>query len=113
MDMGGQEGSDEPTVETAEALAEKIKDLINLDGIENRYVELPKLNLDDVVVPNNVIHKVCNDSWIESESYNKQFDEDNTNIFEDIDAEYVQFKREAQKEVNYLVKEFELSLIHI
>ncbi|HJM36158.1 MAG TPA: hypothetical protein QF487_06495, partial [Acidimicrobiales bacterium] len=106
MDMGGQEGSDEPTVETAEALAEKLKDLINLDGVENRYVELPKLNLEDVVVPNDVIHKVCNDSWIESESYNKQFDEDR-NIFEDIDAEYVQFKREAQKEVNYLVKEFE------
>ena len=106
MDMGGQEGSDEPTVETAEALAEKLKDLINLDGVENRYVELPKLNLEDVVVPNDVIHKVCNDSWIESESYNKQFDEDK-NIFEDIDAEYVQFKREAQKEVNYLVKEFE------
>ena len=45
VDMGGQEGSDEPTVETAEALAEKLKDLINLDGVENRYVELPKLNL--------------------------------------------------------------------
>ena len=105
MDMGGQEGSDEPTVETAEALADKLKDLINLDGVENRYVELPKLNLEDVVVPNDVIHKVCNDSWIESESYNKEFSE--ANIFEDIDAEYVQFKREAQKEVNYLVKEFE------
>ena len=105
MDMGGQEGSDEPTVETAESLADKLKDLMNLDGVENTYVELPKLNLDDVVVPNDAIHKVCNDSWIESISYNKEFSE--ANIFEDVDAEYVQFKREAQKEVNYLVKEFE------
>ena len=105
MDMGDATQSEEPTVETAESLAEKLKDLINLDGVENAYVELPKLNLDDVIVPNDAIHKVCNDSWEESIAYNKEFSEDN--IFEDVDSEYVQFKREAQKEVNYLVKEFE------
>ena len=105
MDMGDATQSEEPTVETAESLAEKLKDLINLDGVENAYVELPKLNLDDVIVPNDAIHKVCDDSWEESISYNKEFSE--ANIFEDVDAEYVQFKREAQKEVNYLVKEFE------
>ena len=105
MDMGGQEGSDEPTVETVESLSEKLKDLVNLDGVENTYVELPKLNLDDVIVPNDAIHKVCDDAWVESTAYNKEFSE--ANIFEDVDAEYVQFKREAQKEVNYLVKEFE------
>lgn len=105
MDMGDATQSEEPTVETAESLAEKLKDLINLDGVENAYVELPKLNLDDVIVPNDAIHKVCNDSWEESIAYNKEFSE--ANIFEDVDAEYVQFKREAQKEVNYLVKEFE------
>ena len=105
MDMGDATQSEEPTVETAESLAEKLKDLINLDGVENAYVELPKLNLDDVIVPNDAIHKVCNDQWEESITYNKEFSE--ANIFEDVDAEYVQFKREAQKEVNYLVKEFE------
>ena len=105
MDMGDATQSDEPTVETADALADKLKDLMNLDGIENTYVELPKLNLDDVIVPNDAIHKVCNDQWEESIAYNKEFSE--ANIFEDVDAEYVQFKREAQKEVNYLVKEFE------
>ena len=105
MDMGDATQSDEPTVETADALADKLKDLMNLDGIENTYVELPKLNLDDVIVPNDAIHKVCDDQWEESIAYNKEFSEDN--IFEDVDAEYVQFKREAQKEVNYLVKEFE------
>ena len=105
MDMDDATQSEEPTVETAESLADKLKDLMNLDGVENTYVELPKLNLEDVVVPNDAIHKVCNDSWIESISYNKEFSE--ANIFEDVDAEYVQFKREAQKEVNYLVKEFE------
>ena len=112
MDMGDATQSEEPTVETAESLADKLKDLINLDGVENTYVELPKLNLEDVVVPNDAIHKVCNDSWEESIAYNKQFIDkkdffSEANIFEDVDAEYVQFKREAQKEVNYLVKEFE------
>ena len=112
MDMGDATQSEEPTVETAESLADKLKDLINLDGVENTYVELPKLNVEDVVVPNDAIHKVCNDSWEESIAYNKQFIDkkdffSEANIFEDVDAEYVQFKREAQKEVNYLVKEFE------
>ena len=69
MDMGDATQSEEPTVETAEALADKLKDLINLDGVENTYVELPKLNLDDVIVPNDAIHKVCDDQWIESVSY--------------------------------------------
>ena len=28
-------------------------------------------------------------------------------IFEEVDADFVKFKRDAQKEVSYLVKEFE------
>ena len=106
VDMGGQKGSEEPTVETADALEDRLKDLMSFDGVENTYVELPKLNLNDVIVSNNTIHKVCDDQWEESITHNKQYDA-NDNIFEDTDAEYVQFKREAQKEVNYLVKEFE------
>ena len=105
MDIDDVTQSEEPTVETADSLADRLKDLINLDGVENTYVELPKLNLDDVIVPNDAIHKVCDDQWVDSIAYNKEFSDEN--IFEDVDAEYIQFKREAQKEVNYLVKEFE------
>jgi len=106
MDMDDPTESDEPTVETADALADKLKDLINIDGLENRYVELPKLNLEDVIVPNDDIHKGCDGQWVDSIEFNKKYDTDK-NIFEDVDTEYIQFKREAQKEVNYLVKEFE------
>ena len=34
MDMDDPTESDEPTVETADALADKLKDLINIDGLE-------------------------------------------------------------------------------
>ena len=112
MDMGEEKGSDEPEVETAEALADKLKDLMNLDGIENTYVELPELNLDDIIVSNEAIHKVCDDNWIESVEYVKKFEDaypysSSENIFEECDEAYLKFKKEAQKEVNYLVKEFE------
>ena len=112
MDMGGQEGSDEPTVETVNALADKLKDLVDMDGIENVYIELPKLNLEDVIVSNEAIHKVCVDQWVESQEYSEQFGYRkeyglSQNVFEQCDEAYLKFKKEAQKEVNYLVKEFE------
>ena len=112
MDMGEEKGSDEPEVETAEALADKLKDLMNLDGIENTYIELPKLNLDDIIVSNEAIHKVCDDNWVESAEYVKKFEDvypyaSSENIFDECDEAYLKFKKEAQKEVNYLVKEFE------
>ena len=112
MDMGDVTQSEEPTVETVDSLADKLKDLMNLDGIENTYVELPKLNLDDIIVSNEAIHKVCDDNWVESAEYVKKFEDvypysSSENIFDACDEAYLKFKKEAQKEVNYLVKEFE------
>ncbi len=112
MNMGGQTGSEEPEVGTADALSEKLKDLVDMDGIENVYVELPELNLDDVIVSNEAIHKVCADQWVESQEYSDQFGYRkqyglSENVFEECDEAYLKFKKEAQKEVNYLVKEFE------
>jgi len=108
MEMGGEQASaeEEPEVQTVEALAEKLKDLVNLEGIENVYVELPKLNLDDVIVSNKTIHKVCTDQWVDSVKYARDNDYPE-NIFDDCDEDYLKFKKDAQKEVNYLVKEFE------
>ena len=38
---GNSDSNDEPTVETAESLADSIMDLINHNGIENTYVAIP------------------------------------------------------------------------
>ena len=48
------------------------------------------------------IHEKCSDAWIASI---EKSGEDNS-IFDIVDNEFIKFKRSAQKEVNYLIKEF-------
>jgi hypothetical protein len=99
------------TVETADSLDQKIRDLVNSNGTENTYVSIPKLNLETVIAKNEKVHKIIDDSFtIQQEEYDaraKEIGFDTSNIFYDADSSFVEFKRDAQKEVNYLVKEFE------
>ena len=92
----------EPDVKTMNSLEENLKELVNNNIQETNYIEVPKLNLDSVIVSNQIIHNTCKETW------EKQlFIHEDSEIFTTVDAEYVDFKRSAQKEVNYLVKEFE------
>jgi hypothetical protein len=92
----------EPDVKTMNSLEENLKELVNNNIQETNYIEVPKLNLDSVIVSNQIIHNTCKETW------DKQLIIlDDSEIFTKVDAEYVDFKRSAQKEVNYLVKEFE------
>jgi hypothetical protein len=95
--QSGGEHNEEPEVKTVDSLEEALKELVNQSGEENVYLELPKVDLKKVIVPNAEIHKNCDDLWIESEPEN----------FHVVDRMFAEFKRSAQKEVNYLVKEFE------
>ena len=94
--MGGGESAD-LDVQTMSAFDEAIKDLVEESGYENVYVELPKLDLNHVIVSNSEIHNGCEEQW-------SHYEED---PFVNVDQEFYEFKRSAQKEVNYLVKEFE------
>ena len=100
----GGEKDEEPEVKTMESLEEALKELVNNSGPENVYLELPNLDLKKVIVPNAEIHNRCKESW---ESYLKHNDYEPSEIFGVADKEFREFKRSAQKEVNYLVKEFE------
>jgi len=103
--------ADDPTVETAEAFNSSIQDLINYNGIENAYIERPDLNIENIIASNEDVHKEIDYHWVQEigifkerqEKYNFPHD----NIFEEVDADFTKFKRDAQKEVSYLVKEFE------
>ena len=114
---GGINASDlpdieEPEIHTAKAFEDALKDLTNLnDGNkENVYVELPQVNLKNIIVPNNVIHDRINLYWQEEEKRwtdNKGDYLLHEGCYDSSDNEYYKFKKNAQKEVNYLVKEFE------
>ena len=100
----GGETNEDPEVKTMESLEEALKQLVDHNGIENVYLELPKLDLNKIIVPNAEIHDKCKEywgSWMEEQGYITE------EIFGEVDKKFVEFKRSAQKEVNYLVKEFE------
>jgi len=65
------------------------------------YYEIPKINLDNVIISSTEIHSLINDWWKVTS------DEHQLNSFSFVDKEYHDYKKSAQKEVNYLVKEFE------
>ena len=89
-----------PDVKTMSSLENSIKNLVNENTTrENVYLEIPKVNLDTVIISNEKIHKLCSEVWA-----NYPAEE---GIFVDVDKNYSNFKTSAQKEVNYLVKEFE------
>ena len=96
-----RESNNEPQVETMNSLDEKLKSLNTLDGDESQYLEIPDINLESFIVSNEKIHT-------EIDQYFNTIENGMTeNVFEFTDSEYQKFKKSAQKEVNYLVKEFE------
>jgi len=98
------EKDEEPEVKTMDNLEEALKDLVNNDGYENVYLELPQVDLNKIIVPNAEIHEKCFSEWNNYLERNKYSEND---IFGEVDKKFAEFKRSAQKEVNYLVKEFE------
>ena len=99
----GGETSD-PEVKTMDNLEKALKDLLSTDGSENVYLELPKLDMKQIIGNNSDIHHTCKVQWNE---YLEKLGYSYEEVFGEVDKEFVDFKRSAQKEVNYLVKEFE------
>ena len=101
----------EMEAQTDKALEENLKNLTKSSDkhsyYDPEYIEIPKLNLDTLVASNADVHEYLQDHWIKCQ---KNWDENSDtckDIFEPVDNEYRLFRRSAQKEVNYLVKEFE------
>ena len=93
----GGETNEEPEVKTVDSLEEALKNLVNQTGEENVYLEVPKLDLKKIIVPNSEIQQRCEEVWADQDSERFKF----------VDNKFLEFKKSAQKEVNYLVKEFE------
>ena len=107
---GPPEQDSEPQVRTDTALAKAIKDLVNDEAQPNEYIELPQLNLNTVINPNAAVHAYIEDYWRQEEQDRKNYNEGFEYLLQDYDRveqAYQKYRKEAQKEVNYLVKEFE------
>ena len=99
---------DDIEVQTADSLESRLRDLVNNEHVtENVYVEIPKVKLENIIASNEEVHKEIDNDWIEQDKRWKENGSGLTVNFDEVDADYVQFKRDSQKEVSYLVKEFE------
>jgi hypothetical protein len=96
-DSDSEDDDKEPEVETMNSLEESLKSLIDPLTMETVYLEIPNLNLDKIVIPNSEIHSICKQEWGHIDD----------SIFSAVDMEFEEFKKNSQREVSYLVKEFE------
>ena len=65
----------------------------------SNYIEIPNIDLKKVIVENSDLHSRIDKEWRESHP--------DESVFRFPDKQFFEFKKSAQKEVNYLVKEFE------
>ena len=80
----------------------------------SNYVEVPRINIPQIVVTNKKIHEELETSWYEQQNpqeyycpYSEKKKLTKPKNFDNVNNTYNEFKKSASKEVNYLVKEFE------
>jgi len=119
---GSAEGSsensitEEPKVQTDEAFNEGTQELNGLsDQYRNpEYYEVPEVDVEQLIISNTECHKEISAHWEKLSTdepywceYSKKYHIIKATNFTYVDTQYNKFKLSTQKEVNYLVKEFE------
>jgi hypothetical protein len=99
-------------VQTDKSLQENLQNLIQPDTLHNVYAENPDVNLEDLVISNSQIHQELTShfqSQLEPMTTTDHYGQEHVYRanYDPVDLLFQEFKKSAQKEVNYLVKEFE------
>lgn len=92
---------DELSSKTSRSFDEKSQELVDKKAQETAYVELPKMNLETMIIPNEFIHQKT------AEFYGNHSNSWVRDTYEQMCKNYASYKKSAEKEVSYLVKEFE------
>ncbi|AHB80542.1 peptidase [Synechococcus phage ACG-2014h] len=98
----GEESNAGERSETQRAFDDAADKLTNRHASNPVYVEIP----DSVDLPTYIADWTEVHDWIDQCRINRISDE-RYECFDEVDKSYVKFRKESQKEVNYLVKEFE------
>ena len=111
---GGEGGIE---ISSATELDRSIQNLNRSDSVQNEYFELPQVNTGHIIIDNAHIHKCIELEWNEQITNKKthqylesEYDPSKYVLesLNDARKDFKDFKKSAQKEVNYLVKEFEM-----
>ena len=104
-DIQGGEFGDIDVSTTQRSLDESLEDLTNTykDQVPTQYVTIPNMNLEKVVIDFNTIKTYLDEHFVKENTTDSsnQFLIEHTKRFNE-------FKKSSNKEVNYLVKEFEM-----
>ena len=106
--QSSNQGGDQFDTVTDKNLEENIEELSSKQSSSREdpaYVEVPKVNLDTVIVSNEEFYEELDTFYSDTTHQFTVAGLDDP--FTSTDAKFNLFKRSAQKEVNYLVKEFE------
>ena len=106
--QSSNQGGDQFDTVTDKNLEENIEELSSKQSSNREdpaYVEVPKVNLDTVIVSNEEFYEELDTFYSDTTHQFTVAGLDDP--FTSTDAKFNLFKRSAQKEVNYLVKEFE------
>ena len=103
---GAGDTYDENESKTQRAFDENAEELANNSEYirETEYVELPEMIMENVIVDSKDLTPYITKCFNDKQAERMEFWGD---IFEGSDTYYAKFKKSSQKEVNYLVKEFE------
>ena len=95
--------SDEEVSKTQRSFDSELESLTdkNSHGHETDYVELPKFDINQIIADNTLLREYLN------ENFRSQQTNSGLELFQEVDTNYRNYKKESAKEVNYLVKEFE------
>jgi len=104
----GGETFDETQSLTERSLRENLEDMIDDDAKEWVYLNIPKVNMKDALIDWEKVGEELKYYFygqaFESEYQQKRYDEDRSYVLN----KYEDYKKSAQKSVNYLVKQFEM-----
>ena len=95
---GGKAHGDDLEAVTDSLLKESIQNLVDTESAPITYITTPELLLDKVIVETQQWVDVLEEYWTKYEDFD----------FAKIDSEWARYKSQSSKEVNYLVKEFEM-----
>lgn len=98
---GPNEKVEEKVSKTQQAFDKQAQQLTDQYSSETYYVERPKLNMDHVIADYSMLLKHLDSFFRDSNQYGIE-------SVHQVDKDYHKYRTEAQKEVNYLVKEFEM-----
>ena len=99
-----------PKPETSKAFEDAMESLNDAEAKEPVYLDLPKVNYKNALIPWKATFEDLNTHWADAENYGRYWNQDDKGVAKKKEAEnnFRVWKKDTNQIVNYMVKEFEM-----